>query len=234
MWKIVLVGGIGGALPNLVDKLAAWNEGTIHVWLASAPNIWIAILVAIVPVVLYFLIGAVVAAVYENQSLQKALLLGLGAPAFIVASANTAGTKTPEAIRITDSGVFAIFSVAHAQTGVGGPDVKLNIGKLPADCERCQVKFLGPDGNTISTAPLTSPSGESITVPDGVNIIEFTGADANPVELDLRQLGGSQPANGGAVTLDVDVNRSYWNDLNRSLGVKNVQPFNFDVRVGKP
>lgn len=234
MWKILLVGGLGGALPNLVDKVAAWNEGAIHIWLLSAPNIWIALLVAMVPVALYFLIGSIVATVYENQSLQKAFLLGLGAPAFIVASANTDGAKPTDIIKVTSFGLSAVVSTAYAQATRDSPEVRLNIGRVADACGACEIKFLGADGNTISTAPLDAPSAEVINVPDGAKIIEFSGADANPAKLDLDRLGGGTSVSGGSVTLDVDLNRSYWNDLNRSFGVKAVQPYNFDVRVGQP
>ena len=230
MWRIMLVGGLGGILPSLLDKAEAWNSGEIHKWLESAPVLWIALLVACAPTVLYFVIGAVVAAVYEKQDLQKALLLGLGAPAFIAAAVGTAD-KEPQNPLVAQSALFGFVGAAHAQANVADTNVQLNVEGLVRNdvCVTCVVTFLGEDGRPISTSPLVSANPTStIVVPGGTESLYFTGPSANPAELNLGQVKAEAP---GDVVLDVGVNRSYWNDFARSLGAKNVEPFDFKVTV---
>jgi hypothetical protein len=70
-------------------------------------------------------------------------------------------------------------------------------------------------------------------VPDAAQVLVFSGSNANPAELDLRQLDQATTSSTGTVTLGVDLNRSYWNDLSRSFGAKGVQPYDFKVQVDR-
>ncbi len=221
-------------LPTLVDKVEAWNEGVVMLWLGTAPNVWIAILVALIPMVVYFIIGAIVAYVYEDQSVQKALLLGIGAPAFIVASVNNAGNP-PEQIKIAYSGSLGFVTSAYAQSSGSGPEVYLDVGKFVGGkgCETCTVTFWGADGKPIATEPLATAPSATIEVPNTAKILEFRGMDTNPAQVDLGKVYQGYASGNGKVTLDVDINRSYWNDFNRSLGAKGTQPYNFDVQLAR-
>lgn len=234
MWKIILVGGIGGLLPSLLEKSQAWNNGIIAIWLMTAPNIWIAILVASVPMIIYFVIGALMAAVYESQSAQKALLIGLGAPASILTYVSGA-QQEPSQLKVADAVQFRIIGTAHAQSGAIPPDVQLKLdGSFPGQaCVDCSVTFLGGDGRPIAIEPLVPSSPNALSVPDDTEVLLFKGPATNPAELDLRQLDTSRVAGEGPVTLDVGVNRSYWNDLARSFGARDVQPYNFSIEAGQ-
>jgi len=234
MWRIALIGGAGGVLPTLVDKVEAWNEGVVTVWLGSAPNVWIAILVALIPMIVYFIIGAIVAYVYEDQSMQKALLLGIGAPAFIVASVGNTGDQ-PEQIKVTRSEGLSLVSSAYAQFAGREAEVYLDVGKFTSGngCDTCTVTFWGADGKPIATQPLATAPSATIEVPDTAKVLEFRGMDTNPAQVDLGEVHQGYTSGTGKITLDVDVNRSYWNDFNRSLGAKGVQPYNFDVQLAR-
>ena len=70
-------------------------------------------------------------------------------------------------------------------------------------------------------------------MPDAAQVLVFSGSNANPAELDLRQLDQATTSSTGTVTLGVDLNRSYWNDLRRSNGAKGVQPYDFKVQVDR-
>jgi len=234
MWRIALIGGTGGVLPTLVDKLEAWNGGEVSIWLVSAPSVWIAILVAVIPMIAYFVIGAVIAAVYEDQSVQKALLLGIGAPAFIVASVGGSDNR-PEQIKVTHLDGLGFVTSAFAQSSVGEPEIYLDVGKFASGggCETCTVTFWGADGKPIATEPLATASSATIEVPNTAKVLEFRGVDTNPAQVDLGKVYQGYTGGDGKVTLDIDINRSYWNDFSRSLGAKGTQPYNFDVQLAR-
>jgi hypothetical protein len=234
MWKIILVGGTGGLLPSLTDKAQAWNSGEIHKWLETAPNFWTAVAVASVPSVVYFLIGALVAAVYESQNLQKALLIGLGAPAFIVASVDN-GPQSPSVLRIAQVVDFSFVGRVHAETALS-PQVKLNIEGFSTEqvCSTCVVTYLGANGEPIATESLASNrSADVLTVPEDATVLQFRGDNTNPAELDLKQLDAVASPDHGPIVIGISVARSYWNDLTRSFGAKGVEPYNFSVEVEK-
>ncbi|MFN7101551.1 MAG: hypothetical protein ACK4N1_02920 [Pseudorhizobium sp.] len=235
MWKITLVGGIGGVLPSLMDKVQAWNSGEIQKWLETAPNFTIAIVVASVPTIVYFLIGALVAAVYESQSAQKALLIGLGAPAFIIASFNNSSPENPKILQIASILDFLAVDRAHAESALN-PQIQLNLQAFSADqrCSTCVVTYLSASGEAIATESLASSQAPDVlTVPDNAKVLQFRGDDTNPAELDLRQLDASPAPDRGPTIIDVGVARSYWNDLSRAFGAKGVEPYNFSVEVEK-
>ena len=70
-------------------------------------------------------------------------------------------------------------------------------------------------------------------MPDAAQVLVFSGTNANPAELDLRQLEQAPTSSTCTVTLGVDLNRSYWNDLSCSFGAKGVQPYDFKVQVDR-
>jgi len=234
MWRIFAIGGAGGVMPSLVDKVQAWNDGEMTVWLRTAENYWIAIGVACVPLVIYFVVGSVVAVAYENQSLQKALLLGIGAPAFIVASVDNGGKTTAE-ITVTKMAKLEIVSTAYADSPGGTAEIELYIGNLRrgGDCDDCVVAFLDEDYRPITIFPLASVRSDTIDVPAEAKILEFRGRGANTIQFDITQIHSRGYASQAKIVLQVDIRRSYWNDFNRSFGAKEVQPFNFDVRVSQ-
>ncbi|HEX2146899.1 MAG TPA: hypothetical protein VHG11_04520, partial [Pseudorhizobium sp.] len=224
---------VGGVLPSLLDKVQAWNSGEVQRWLETAPNLTIAIVVACAPTAFYFLIGGLIAAIYESQSAQKALLIGLGAPAFILSAVNNTGNQ-PSQIQLAATLHMGIIGAAFAQSATESPDVQLKLHEAITGqgCGDCFVTFLGAGGETIATEPLSQVAGSgSVSVPEETQVILFDGSDANAAELDLRQLEASRAPNGGPVTLDVGINRSYWNDLARSFGAKDVQPYSFSVET---
>jgi len=234
MWRIVLIGGLGGILPSLLDKVQAWNSGEVEKWLESAPNIGIAVMVAGVPTAFYFMIGALIAHVYESQSAQKALLIGLGAPAFILTAVDN-GRDQPGQLQLASSLSAGFVGTAFAQSGTGSADVQLKLEEsfMAHGCGDCSVTFLGASGEAIASEPLSSGVSGILNVPNETQVILFNGSDANAAELDLRQLEPSGTAAEGPVTLDVGINRSYWNDLARSFGAKSVQPYSFSIEAAQ-
>ncbi|WP_454849153.1 hypothetical protein [Rhizobium binxianense] len=234
---IGLVGGFGGIAPSLVDKAQALYGGEVEKWLKTADSPLISIGCAFVAILVYFVIGAAIALIYKEQQLQKALLLGIGAPALIMA-ATQSGANSPQQISIgPQAGLFGLVGSAYAQDTGETPqlDLKVNPNWEKGKCQTCDIKFLGKDGQIIAREPLTQ--GEqapvALDVPKNTRTIVLSGANANPATIDVQSLGSKLPQQQGPVTLDLGVNRSYWNDLTRSFGAKSVQPYDFSVDVAR-
>lgn len=235
---IAAVGGFGGTAPSLVDKAQALYSGDVEKWLTTTANPWISVACAVGAISVFFVIGAAIALIYREQQLQKALLLGIGAPALIMAAAQGSSTN-PKPIEITPSAsLFSVVGSAYAQDGDRSlpprVELKVNPGWTQGECQTCDIKFLSGDGQIISSEPLSaSPAPGAVNVPLGTETIVLSGANANSAAIDVRSLGAKLPQAQGPVTLDVNVNRSYWNDLSRSFGAKAVQPYDFSVDVAR-
>ncbi|MBY5698943.1 hypothetical protein [Rhizobium leguminosarum] len=235
---IALVGGFGGIAPSLVDKAQALYSGDVEKWLTTTANPWISVSCALAAIVVFFIIGGAIALIYREQQLQKALLLGIGAPALIMAAAQGSAAN-PRPIEVSSAAsLFGIVGVARAQDGTRSlpprVELKVNPGWTQGECQTCDIKFLGGDGQIISSEPLSSSQAPgAVNVPLGTETILLSGANANTATVDVRNLGARLPQTQGSVTLDVNVNRSYWNDLSRSFGAKAVQPYDFSVDVAK-
>lgn len=234
---IAMVGGFGGTAPSLVDKAQALYSGDVEKWLTTTANPWISVACAVGAIAVFFIIGAAIALIYREQQLQKALLLGIGAPALIMAAAQGSSTNPkPIEVKPPVSGLFSIVGAAYAQDRSLPPrvELKVNPGWTQGECETCDIKFLGRDGQLISSEPLSaSPAPGGVNVPLGTETIVLSGANANSAAIDVKDLGARLPERQGPVTLDVNVNRSYWNDLSRSFGAKAVQPYDFSVDVAR-
>lgn len=234
---IGLVGGFGGIAPSLVDKAQALYGGEVEKWLKTADSPMISIGCAFVAILVYFVIGAAIALIYKEQQLQKALLLGIGAPALIMA-ATQGGANSPQQISIgPQAGLFDLVGSAYAQGAGEAPplDLRVNPNWEKGKCQTCDIKFLGKDGQVIAREPLTQGDQPPVAldVPKDTRTIVLSGANANPATIDVESLGSRLPQRQGPVTLDLGVNRSYWNDLTRSFGAKSVQPYDFSVDVAK-
>ncbi|MFB9952227.1 hypothetical protein ACFFP0_25575 [Rhizobium puerariae] len=235
MFKIALVGGFGGVAPSLVDKAQAFASGEIERWLVSAPNPLISVLCASVAVAVYFGIGAAIAVIYKEQELQKALLLGIGAPALIMA-ATQGDAQAPKPIEVGWGLIGSLVGTAYAQ-GVtnelpGQFELKVDSSWSKGECPTCGVTFLGRDGKVLSAQPL-SPEEQTtaIAVPKEAATIVLSGANTNAASIDVKDLEVGAAPKSGPVTLGVDVNRSYWNDLTRSFGARSVKPYDFRVQI---
>ncbi|OWV79528.1 hypothetical protein ATY77_26410 [Rhizobium sp. R634] len=235
---IAMVGGFGGTAPSLVDKAQALYSGDVEKWLTSTANPWISVACALGAITVFFVIGAAIALIYREQQLQKALLLGIGAPALIMAAAQGSSVN-PKPIEVKPvSSLFSIAGAAYAQDGNRSlpprVELRVNPGWTEGECQTCDIKFLGSDGQIIASEPLSaSPAPGAVNVPLGTEMIVLSGANANSAAIDVRNLDAKLPQTQGPVTLDVNVNRSYWNDLSRSFGAKTVQPYDFSVDVAK-
>ena len=102
---IVLAGGFGGIAPSLIDKAHGLQSGAIEVWLAGGNDILVPVLCSLGAMALFFVIGAAVSIIYNETVLSKAMILGIGAPALIMAAAAAGGGGTkPAHVETSDHG----------------------------------------------------------------------------------------------------------------------------------
>lgn len=235
-FKIAVAGGFGGIAPSLIDKAHGLQSGEIAKWMTDGNALLIPILCGVGAMVLFFVIGSGVAVVYKEAVPSKAMLLGIGAPALIMAAA-AAGGGGPKSAVVGSVENAAWITRAYAQdTQVPGKAFNLTVKAVPAktDCSTCSVQVLGGDSKLLSVQSLDNSSGETIVaVPEGASSIVFSGSNTNAVSVDVQQIVRQSEVESVTPVIDLERDRNYWNDVQRSLGVKSIEPYDFNVRVQK-
>ena len=82
---IAAYGGIGGILPNLLDLALQLDNRDMGKWFDETTSVFFALLGPGLAYLIYFGIGGVIAMAFEETKPLKALVLGVSAPALIVA-----------------------------------------------------------------------------------------------------------------------------------------------------
>lgn len=154
---IVLAGGFGGSAPSLIELAKILQNGGLRQALADEPNYWIPVALTCAGLGVFFLIGACVALIYNETVLSKAMLLGIGAPALIMATAATQGQE-PRKVDLTATPVIDWFlGPAFAQDTANAPNsIVLNISPSMSlgDCRDCKVEVLDSDRRLLTSEPL--------------------------------------------------------------------------------
>ena len=235
-FKIALAGGFGGIAPSLIDKAHGLQSGEVEKWLMEGTGILIPVLCSLGAMALFFVIGCGVALIYKETVLSKAMILGIGAPALIMAAAAAGGGGTKPA-HVETSANYGWVTPAFAQ------DVKavtkafdLTVKSTPdkGDCSTCTIQVMGGDNKLLSVQALDGASGETIVaIPEGASSIVFSGNNTNAVSLDVQQIVGQSTDNSKAAVIDIERDRNYWNDVQRSLGVRSIEPYDFNVKIQK-
>lgn len=235
-FKIAMAGGFGGTAPSLIDKAHGLQSGEVEKWLMEGTGILIPVLCSLGAMALFFVIGCAVALIYKETVLSKAMLLGIGAPALIMAAA-AAGGGGPKSVEVGMSENPGWVSSAYAQDKAPlskGFDLTVKSSSDSMECATCSVQILGGDNKLLSMQPLDSASGTTIVaVPEGATSIVFSGSNTNAVAVDVQQIVGSSNEAADVRVIDVERDRNYWNDVQRSLGVRSIQPYDFNVKLEK-
>ncbi|MCC0035933.1 MAG: hypothetical protein H6887_11815 [Hoeflea sp.] len=233
-FKIAMAGGFGGIAPSLIDKAHGLQSGAIEVWLADGNDILIPVLCSIGAMALFFVIGAVVSVIYKETVLSKAMILGIGAPALIMAAAAAGGGGTKPA-HVETSANHGWVTHAFAQDAKAVTKAfDLTVKSTPdnGDCPTCTVQVMGGDNKLLSVQALDGASGETVvTIPEGASSIVFSGNNTNAVSLDVQQIVGQSTDDSKTAVIDIERDRNYWNDVQRSLGVRSIEPYDFNVKV---
>jgi len=233
---IALAGGFGGIAPSLIDKARGLQSGEIAKWLSDGNDIFVPIICSLAAMAVFFLIGAAVALIYRENVLSKAMVLGIGAPALIMAAA-AAGGQGGKPVDVSQTSIGQWVSSAYAQDAkspIKAFDLTVKSGPKSADCSTCSVQILGEDRKLLSVQQLDTSSGTAIVaVPEGANSIVFSGNNTNTVSVDVGSIVQQTPEASMAPVIDIERDRNYWNDVQRSLGDRSIEPYDFNVKIQK-
>ena len=233
-WRIVFAGGFGGIAPSLLDRARAlYNGEVVAVWLTEPEYIWISMLCVAAAMLIYFIIGAVVAVLSKEEVLHKAMLLGIGAPALIMAAFNPIGdrAKDKEAQPQRASMRFTLFPLAFAQEQPSDPRKQLDVILKSEGCVGCSVDVRDADGSVLKSVPLPAGSTTAkVAIPQGADALVLSGQNTNTAVVPLDSI--APPAAGQkSPTLDIARDRNFWNDFSRSLGNQAARPYDFRVTI---
>lgn len=232
-WRIVFAGGFGGLAPSLLDRARALYSGEVEIWLAVGEKIWLSVLCVAAAMSIYFVIGAVVAVLSKEEVPHKAMLLGIGAPALIMAAFNPVGDRARnEVVRAQQASLlFPLFASAFAQEPPGDPQKQLDVILKPEGCVGCNVEIRGADGTVLKSVPLPADAAaQTITIPQGADALVLSGQNTNSAVVPLDSIA-PPPAGQKSPTLDIGRDRNFWNDFSRSMGNQSVRPYDFRVTI---
>ena len=232
-WRIVFAGGFGGIAPSLLDRARALYSGEVVAWFAKQEYIWMSALCVTLAMLIYFSIGAAVAVLSKEEVSHKAMLIGIGAPALIMAAFNPIGDRARNAeAQIQRAGAqFTLFPSAFAQEQTGDPEKQRDVILKPEGCVGCNVEIRGADGTVLKSVPLPADStAATITIPQGADALVLSGQNTNAAVVPLDSIA---PAAAGqkSPTLDITRDRNFWNDFSRSMGNQSARPYDFRVTI---
>lgn len=220
--SILVAGGLGGVFTSVYDKAGWLMAGDAPMWTVGQ---WVGLVV-------FFVMGASVVWLFEEQNRKKAFLLGLGLPAFLtVAQTNAGPGPAPDSTAFLQR--MEAFATAHAQERVeeepGGPEPEpaasagaRTLTIKPADDEACPEGTLTFYAETrdLGKIPLDGCT-EAIEVPAGATHFGIAARQANPNRFELVE--------GQALEYELRYEYSFWNDLRSGLGNLNLRPYDLEL-----
>lgn len=191
--QAVLVGAFGGIAPNLIELIPKLFSNIFP----SFGTIFGLILLAI--------IGAVVVFIYKEESLQKALVLGAGAPAILATlTANVVNPNQSGSAFLLD---VSYFSVARAQVPSSNDTIRFVIHDN-ASPYKLNAMWLRADSKTIEKY---QQNGDTLTVqvPQDTKEIRLDlPTDGTSIVLPASEISKSKHVNLG-ITEDKD-KHDFW------------------------
>ena len=210
-----------------------YSGEVLGVWVTKPEYIWMSALCVALAMLIYFSIGAVVAVLSKEEVPHKAMLIGVGAPALIMAALNPNGDRAKnEQTRPQQANVrFTFFPSAFAQEQAGDAQGQRDVILKPEGCVGCSVEIRGADGTVLKSVPLPSDSTKAtVTIPQGADTLVLSGQNTNTAVVPLDSV---VPAAAGqkSPTLDITRDRNFWNDFSRSMGNQSARPYDFRVTI---
>ena len=215
---IFAAAGIGGSASSLIDLATTLTRG----------EPWSFGISYFLGVLIFFALGCVMAWVFEETDLRRALFVGLSMPA-LISSAQTQvdarsqryAIESASEVRTTFSW---IFSSVHAQTTRTDSDQRektLKI-KLLQECRGCVVVWtINGEKHHAPVDDLRSADVETVSLRVTPSSKQFElgiwNSEINPKMWTLSSDGG--------LSYDFDYAGNPWNDIRRGLGNYNIRPF---------
>ncbi len=233
--QIAAYGGIGGILPNLLDLALQLDNRDLGKWFDETTSVFFALLGPGLAYLIYFGIGGVIAMAFEETKPLKALVLGVSAPALIVAWLSGDAPKDDPAQLSEFLGVKTAYAAEpqHFRRMVD-PDFEGDFA-APYPPEDWGTAFIVPDnpwghglkyklldqfGEEHASGTFSGPGKTRLKVPVDWSIF-FFGYGINP-----KMLASPQENE----TYQIDLERNYWNDFYRALGVRYKEPYDLKLR----
>ncbi len=225
----LMFGAFGGAAPSLLE-LAGMVRG------GSFPGVgyYVALLI-------FAVMGGVVALAYKEEFSHKAFFLGVGAPALIVAAGSAADVQatTVAAAEGQSRWRAAIVSVAHAQPArdpapvdattllpAPGDATRTLWVRLARDAGKVELVLIKQDGTRVVHRVKRNQTQSQIAIPISAEVIGVavrTRGDVGPVQ--------PLPAGQSKLVLDVTHEGTFWSGFLRALRMNNRAQKAMDVQA---
>lgn len=168
----VLIGAFGGMAPKIIEMIPKLFNNIFP----SAGHILALTLLA--------LIGGIIVLVYKEENLQKALILGAGAPALLatLTAQAVAPSQTPALFPFE----FSIVSIAYAQETEENITAKIvikqndspyNLNKLWIRADGVTIGKYSTKGDTLIVSLLKTTKELQITLPEQGYTVSVSGAE---------------------------------------------------------
>ncbi len=186
--QAVLVGAFGGIAPNLIELIPKLLSNVF-------PSLG-----TILALILLAIIGAVVVFIYKEKSLQKALVLGAGAPALLATlTANVVNPNHSGSASLLD---VSFFSVARAQVPSSNDTIRFVIHNN-ASPYKLNAMWLRADSKTVEKY---QQNGDTLTVQ--------VPQETKEIRLDLPVEGTGLVIPASEISKSKDVNLGITEDKN--------------------
>jgi len=220
--KCLVIAGVGGIIPT-VSRLAS-----AYVSDPSTPMPQAGMAIGLL---LFFIIGAILAYAFSENSIKQAFILGICAPGIItniVAGVNDSSTSQQSTSALLD---FHIISTAYADpqptgnitpppaTSTSSPVLKINTsvtggGKWERSKTKITVSFIKANGSSVTAASFSSAqSSISVSAPPG--------AVAVRIQAGSKALTRNLPTGSyTSAVIDTNISVKGTNDFMWALGAK--------------
>lgn len=204
---IMFAGAFGGSFANILGVAIALTKGEP----LPQPSYLLA-------VVLFALLGAGVAAVFEETVLKKAFLLGIGLPSLLQLSIGNATAETGTARRVgAPSAYYWLVSPVYAQGALA--EVPGRTLELSGVSERTPTELIFLSGQKeVERRPWVSTmQGSKIPVPGAATHFRVEVAGDRSATEQLSTLANESSS------MAVEVKESDWSGLLKGLGVRDIK-----------
>ena len=210
----LVAGGAGGIFTSVYDKASWLVNGGIPPWTIGQ----------LLGLLVFFVLGAGLAWLFEEDNRRKAFFVGLGLPAFLTAAQTQAGPTVEQSAALRPG--FGLFATAYAQERAaeaeGDDEVSVSAAARtltvrPAPDHTC------PEGTLQFYAEMQEIGGiplscdQAMEVPPEATHFGISTAQSNPNRFELSE--------AEAATYELRYDYNFWTDLRAGLGARSLRAY---------
>lgn len=208
---IAATAAFGGVFPNLID-LAVTLTGKEP----SFPGVSY-----LIGVLLFAILGAGVALIWQEIDLKKVFYIGVGLPSFIqVNAANISAHTTPPAAHTSILFVNSAFAEEQT-TPIPGRTLTIN---RQGNAATYNIIFSAKDYKQTEKVTVDPAVEATIPIPDYATSLQV---EKQGVVSEKEPLTSKPSAN---IQLDVEAKKNYWSGFYNAIGIKNTNPYQFEIK----